>query len=185
MGLIRNIAAAPGTLRIVRMELSYSANFAATASDAVATADVAEDNLIRENPPASIVRVLDVGNCDPDHAGIKWVIEGAFQAQVDRVMFVPDALRMMRETHYALVLVNRLIFEDQSEGIELIRAARADASLAAIPIMMVSNLPAAQETAVAAGAAPGFGKARLGKSDMLAALEQFLPKKQPATARKD
>lgn len=138
-----------------------------------------------ENLPSPATRVLDVGNCDPDHNGIKWVIEGAFNAKVDRVMFVADALRAMHETRYDLVLVNRLIFEDQSEGIALIRAIWADAELCRTPVMMVSNIESAQKAAIAAGAQPGFGKARLGKPDMLAAVAKFLPKRQPAAAQKD
>lgn len=130
-------------------------------------------------------RVLDVGNCDPDHGSIKWVIESEFDARVDRVMFVPDALQRLRETAYDLVLVNRLIFEDQSDGMELVRAAQADATLRTTPVMLVSNYPEAQQAAVAAGAAPGFGKARLGKPDMLAAVEKFLPRKRSAATRKE
>lgn len=138
-------------------------------------------NREQTNSPA---RVLDVGNCDPDHGSIKWVIESEFDARLDRVMFVPDALQRMRETAYDLVLVNRLIFEDQSDGMELIRAAKADASLSRIPILLVSNYPDAQQAAVAAGAVPGFGKARLGKPDMLATLDPFLSRKR-IVAQKD
>lgn len=138
-----------------------------------------------QKPAAASARLLDVGNCDPDFGGIKWVIEGAFDAKVDRVMFVPDALNMLRSAAYDLVFVNRLIFEDQSEGMELIRTMKGDPALARIPVMMVSNFPEAQQAAVAAGAEPGFGKARLGKSDMLELIAKYLPKKQPQGTRKD
>src|SRR5438552_431392 len=97
-------------------------------------------------------RVLDVGNCNPDHHMIRMMLERYFRADIDRVMFVDEALELMRRTKYDLVLFNRLIFEDGSEGLELVHRAKADTTLQPAPLMMVSNYADAQKAAVMAGA---------------------------------
>ncbi|GAG36842.1 unnamed protein product, partial [marine sediment metagenome] len=76
-----------------------------------------------------------------------------------------------------LVLVNRIIDRDGSEGIILIQQIKQDKQLLHIPVMMVSNYPEAQSEAVTAGAVRGFGKAELSKSETLEQLEQFLPRR--------
>ena len=118
-------------------------------------------------------RVLDVGNCDPDHAAIRGLLRH-FNAQVDRVMFVPEALKALERERYDLVLVNRLVFADSSEGIELIKAMQADERFKQTPVIMISNFPEAQQRAVAAGAVPGFGKSALRGPATLELLKQYL-----------
>jgi CheY-like chemotaxis protein len=125
-------------------------------------------------------RVLDVGNCDPDHGMIRAMLEGNFNVEVDRVMFVDEAIAAMKQRRYDLVLVNRLIFADGSPGIELHRRAKADPAIADVPIMMVSNYAEAQAESVAAGGLRGFGKARVDDSATLRLLGQVLP---PAAAK--
>lgn len=126
--------------------------------------------------------VLDVGNCDPDHGRIRVLLERRFAVAVDRVMFVPEALARLADRTYALVLVNRLIFADGSDGLKLIEAMQADGRLRGTPVMMVSNFPDAQARAVAAGAVPGFGKAALDAPETLARLARYLPTRAPAAA---
>lgn len=124
----------------------------------------------------TVARVLDVGNCDPDHAAIRGMLERTFAVAVDRVMHVDQALAAMRRARYHLVLVNRLIFADGSPGIDLIRRARADAALADVPIMLVSNHADAQAAAVAAGGVEGFGKASIGACETIERLARHLPR---------
>src|SRR5438477_10466115 len=100
--------------------------------------------------PNSPSRVLDVGNCNPDHYQIRMMLERNFNVEIDRVMFVDEALERMRNTKYDLVLFNRLIFEDGSDGLDLVRKASADDTVLSAPMMMVSNYPDAQETAIEA-----------------------------------
>ena len=50
----------------------------------------------------------------------------------------------------------------------MVRGIKADEGLRDLPVMLVSNHPDAQSEAVRAGAAPGFGKAELGRPAMLA-----------------
>lgn len=127
--------------------------------------------------PSSKPSVLDVGNCNPDHSMIQRLLAEHFDVQLDRVMFVDDALARMREQSYALVLFNRLIFDDGSEGIDLLHQAKADANLAKTPVMMISNFAKAQDTAVTAGAERGFGKSALSDPKTVELLAQYLPKK--------
>ena len=98
-----------------------------------------------------------------------------FSVTIDRVMFVDEALDQMRAPRYDLVLLNRLIFDDGSEGLELVRRAKSDPELKTIPIMMLSNFPEAQSTAVAAGAEPGFGKATVSSQATVELLSRYLP----------
>lgn len=127
--------------------------------------------------PSNEASVLDVGNCNPDHGMIQQLLTEHFNVQIDRVMFVDDALARMQEQSYALVLFNRLIFDGGSEGIDLLHRAKADASLAKTPLMMISNFAKAQDTAVAAGAERGFGKSALSDPQTVELLAQYLPKK--------
>lgn len=122
-------------------------------------------------------RVLDVGNCDPDHGSIRRMLTDHFDITLDRVMFVDDALDKMRTQRYDLVLFNRLIFDDSSEGIELLRQAKADAALSATPVMMISNYPEAQAASVAAGGVPGFGKATVSSPQTIDLLTKYLPRR--------
>ena len=127
--------------------------------------------------PTSKPSVLDVGSCIPDHNMIRRLLTEHFDVQIDQVMFVNDALTRMREQPYALVLVNRLIFDDGSQGIELLHQAKADAHLAKTPVIMISNFAKAQDAAIAAGAKRGFGKSSLSDPKTTDLLAQYLPKK--------
>jgi CheY-like chemotaxis protein len=119
-------------------------------------------------------RVLSVGQCFADHSGIARVLRGAFGAEVVGADSAQQALQQLQQETFALVLVNRVFDADGSSGLDLIRAVKAEEHLRDVPIMLVSNYEDAQEEAVQAGAAPGFGKAALGQPHMLARLEAYL-----------
>jgi len=106
-------------------------------------------------------RVLDVGQCSPDHWSIKHLFEGELGAELVQAHLAAEALEKLHASQFDLVLVNRKFDADYSDGLELIRAIKADAALAEVPVMLISNYPEAQAEAVAAGALPGFGKAEL------------------------
>lgn len=119
-------------------------------------------------------RVLDVGNCDPDHFSIRSMLVRHFDVEVDRVMFVSEAEVAISRRTYDLVLVNRRIFADDSDGLTLVR------SIAALPddrpaVMLISNFPDAQDAAVEAGAERGFGKAGLTDPRTIDRLAAILP----------
>lgn len=107
-------------------------------------------------------RVLDIGNCVPDHAAIRRLVEGQFGAQLLQADAFDDAAALLRQTPCDLVLVNRKLDIDYSDGLDVIRRLKADPELAAIPVMLVSNYPEAQAEAVTVGAVEGFGKLALG-----------------------
>lgn len=119
-------------------------------------------------------RVLDVGQCNFDHRRIAGVFSGRLGAEVDRAHGLDDARILMEKSRYDLVLVNRLLDVDQTPGLDVIRSLKGDADLADVPVMLVSNFPDAQQAAVDAGAAPGFGKADLDRDEIVERLAALL-----------
>lgn len=123
-------------------------------------------------------RILDVGNCDPDHAAIRRMLENTFRAEVVRVHEGPEALQRLRSEAFDLVLVNRKLDIDYSDGLPIIESIQADPQLRTVPCMLITNYPEHQQAAVAAGAAYGFGKKEIGSKETLAKLAAILA---PAT----
>jgi CheY-like chemotaxis protein len=121
-----------------------------------------------------VKKVLDVGQCSPDHGAIRRLIEGHFAAQVVQAHSGPEALEHLRAGGFDLVLINRKLDADYSDGMEIIREIKADPALAAVPVMLVSNYPEYQTAAAAAGAEPGFGKAELHDPATRERLKRFL-----------
>ena len=119
-------------------------------------------------------RVLDVGNCGPDHAAIRGLIEHHFQARVDQVDRAEDALVALKSQEYALVLVNRKLDCDDSDGSEVIRQVKAQPELSDVPVMMITNFPEHQRAAVEIGAVEGFGKNSLAESATVDLLRRYL-----------
>ncbi len=117
--------------------------------------------------------VLDVGNCDPDHASMRRLLSH-FGVEPDRVMSVDEAMTALSDKSYDLVLVNRLIFADGSDALPLIERMQADDRLKDTPVMMISNYADAQERAMAAGAKCGFGKGDLNDPATLEKLRPYL-----------
>jgi two-component system chemotaxis response regulator CheY len=56
------------------------------------------------------------------------------------------------------VLINRKLDADYSDGIEILKLIKADATVADVPVMIVTNYPEHQDAAIAAGGIRGFGK---------------------------
>ena len=102
-------------------------------------------------------RVLDVGQCVPDHMSLRNLVE-SMGASMEKVALPAEALKILQTERYDLVFVNRKIDADYTDGMELVRAMQADEKLKTIPIMLISNYDDAQRDAVAAGAIRGFGK---------------------------
>jgi two-component system, chemotaxis family, chemotaxis protein CheY len=119
-------------------------------------------------------RVLDVGQCGPDHATIRRFLNKHFDVQVDRADGPSDTLAALRAAPYDLVLINRKLDRDYSDGIEIIKQIKSDPSLASAPVMLVTNFPEHQQAAVDLGAARGFGKLEYGKPETLQRLSAIL-----------
>jgi two-component system chemotaxis response regulator CheY len=119
-------------------------------------------------------RVLDVGNCGPDHAAIRRLIESNFDAQVVRADDLAGALAALQKLPADLVLVNRKLDLDYSDGLAIVRHLKADAQWSSTPVMLISNYPEYQAEAVVAGAEPGFGKQELRNNETLEKMKRVL-----------
>jgi DNA-binding response OmpR family regulator len=124
------------------------------------------------------IRILNVGQCGYDGGQIEALLSRVFGATVDHSPSQTDAQRRCAQGHYDLILVNRLLDADRSSGLELIRDLLDGGT--SIPIMLVSNLPTAQESAVKLGAIRGFGKAELNTPETVARLQSVLDRKPGA-----
>jgi len=122
-------------------------------------------------------RVLDVGNCVPDHAAIRGMLEKSFRADVVQADGLDDALAALRKEPFDLIVVNRKLDQDYSDGLEVIKAIKADAKLKSLPCMLITNHADQQQVAIAAGAEYGFGKKELYTDQTRARLATFLAEK--------
>jgi CheY-like chemotaxis protein len=116
----------------------------------------------KPDPPAT-PRVLSVGQCGFDHRSIAGCLADRFGAEVEHSDSLDETRDAMRSARYDLVLVNRVLDDDGTSGLELIQALKddPDPALADVPVMLVSNHADAQQAALDLGALPGFGKADL------------------------
>jgi CheY-like chemotaxis protein len=103
-------------------------------------------------------RILDVGQCGPDHATISRYLTEHFDCEVVRADALTDALENLTSQPFDLVLVNRKLDIDYSDGLEVIRQMKTNPATADVPVMLVTNYVEHQDAAVAAGALRGFGK---------------------------
>lgn len=113
-------------------------------------------------------RVLSVGNCGADEMSLRQYFARQFAAEFVAVDDGRAALEDLRRTGADLVVVNRLMDLTGDSGLDVIAAIKADAALAGVPVMLISNYPDWQARAEAAGALPGFGKAQLGSAETAA-----------------
>jgi DNA-binding response OmpR family regulator len=89
----------------------------------------------------------------------------ALGAEVDCADTSDDAVEMLKSNNYDVVLVNRVLAADESSGLEAI--SRLLEMGLRTPVMLVSDLSEAQDSAVRLGAVRGFGKAHLGERSTL------------------
>jgi CheY-like chemotaxis protein len=118
-------------------------------------------------------RILDIGQCGPDHATIRSYLTRHFDCDVVQVDDASGAFAQLKAGQFDLVLVNRKLDIDYSDGIEIIRSLKSDSAIASVPVMLITNYPEHQDAAVEAGAIRGFGKLEFNKPetrDRLAAL---------------
>ncbi|MDP1560211.1 MAG: response regulator [Pirellulaceae bacterium] len=119
-------------------------------------------------------RVLLVGHCAADTASLQRILGTHFSVRVDSAATLGETLAIARQTPVDLVLVNRILDQDGSLGLDVIREWVSTSELAATPVMLISNFESAQQEAIAAGARPGFGKQRLHAPETLELLRLFL-----------
>ncbi len=119
-------------------------------------------------------QVLDVGNCGPDHASLSRMLLKRYGVKILQADQASDALSILRREKIDLVLVNRKLDIDYSDGISVIEQIKSDPELAATPVMLITNHDEYQESAVAAGAEYGFGKLQLDEASTHSRLAKFL-----------
>ncbi len=118
--------------------------------------------------------VLSVGQCGPDHASISAFLNRDFDVQILTADLPDDTYETLRSNDVDLVLINRKLDADYSEGMDILRTLKSDPELSDVPVMIVSNFEESQQAAVAIGAEYGIGKSELNteaaKSRVAAAL---------------
>lgn len=119
-------------------------------------------------------RILDVGNCGPDHSAIRRFFARHFGGEVTQAHGSDDTMTLLKSGGYDLVLVNRKLDRDYSDGIEIIRQIKADPATSGIPVMLITNYADHQDEAVAAGALRGFGKLEFDKPETLERVQAAL-----------
>ena len=122
----------------------------------------------------SVKTVLSIGQCRPDQAAITQFLKANFDVNVLTAALPAESLELAREQDVDLVLINRKLDADYSDGMDILATLKADQNLQAIPVMLVSNFAEWQEKAVEAGAVRGFGKAELNSPDVVERLSATL-----------
>lgn len=126
-------------------------------------------------------RVLSVGQCMPDGMAIASFLSRQFAAKVQTADTADDALAMLHNGPFDLVLINRVFDADGGSGLDLVKAIKGDAVSGKIPVMLVSNFADAQQKAHDLGAEPGFGKAQLDSAELVDRLGGILRPEDEAT----
>lgn len=119
-------------------------------------------------------RVLDVGNCGPDFASITRLMTGNFDCVIEQAHGPEDTLSKLRSGDYDLVTINRKLDRDYTDGIEILKAIKADTAISSVPVMLITNLADHQDAAVELGAVRGFGKLEFDMPETLAKLTPIL-----------
>lgn len=119
-------------------------------------------------------KVLDVGNCNPDHGSLTHLLQSNFDVEISRTHGMRDTLELLQTDEFDLILVNRLMDRDGSSGLNIIKTIKENANSTKTPVMMITNYPDHQEAAVSEGAILGFGKSELHDPHTLNKLEECL-----------
>lgn len=120
-------------------------------------------------------QVLSVGQCSMDHGKLSRAFREHFQAELTATPDAQSAVKDFAKAAYDLVLVNREFDEDGDSGLEFIRNHIGLFQQANTPIMLVSNYADAQASAVALGCPTGIGKASLGSTAFVKAIQGAVP----------
>lgn len=111
------------------------------------------------------IKILDVGQCGFDGPQMAALWQKELGANVEQCDTGAQAKERLKQTHYDLVLVNRVLAADGGSGLEVIKNLLHVKS--PTPVMLVSDHANAQDKAVAMGAVRGFGKSDLEEQSTL------------------
>lgn len=99
---------------------------------------------------------------------------------VEQSHLTDEAVQRLKREPFDLVVVNRKLDSDYSDGTELVVRMKGDPALRHIPVMLISNYAEAQAEAVRLGAEPGFGKLELSLRATQERILRALGLKEPA-----
>ena len=120
-----------------------------------------------------MTKVLSVGQCGADEPQVRRLIEGVVTgARVVQAHSAAEALTIVKQQVFSLVLVNRVFDATGESGLDFIshvKAIRPEQSVA-----LVSNYADAQQDAISRGALPGFGKSSLRDATTVALIKRYL-----------
>ena len=119
-------------------------------------------------------KLLIVGQCDFDFQRISFVLSKIYNIEIHRADLFDDAIQSALDQPYDLILINRLMDLDRSEGMAILHELKSNPQTESTPTMIISDYQEAQDAAVAAGANPGFGKATLDTPKTYELLSNFL-----------
>lgn len=140
-----------------------------------------KSNAMKSVRPTMTLRVIDCGQCNPDHAAIRRLLEANFDVLVIRTADGDETMSELHASPADLVLVNRKLDADYTDGIDVLKRIKADAKTRHIPVMLITNYPEYQEQAMAAGAIRGFGKDQLRSSETVTLLKNVLSAREHAS----
>jgi DNA-binding response OmpR family regulator len=103
--------------------------------------------------------ILDVGHCGYDGPRMMQLLQSKVGVKVDTADTLASAAEKLSAGGYDVVLINRELPFEGTEGLELIRQMKSAGD--PTPVMLVSDRPDAQRQAEACGAMHGFGKSQL------------------------
>ena len=121
--------------------------------------------------------VLDIGNCNPDHSSIQRMLTSKYDVVVLRAHQWSDTLPLLEKQKVDLIVINRKLDIDYSDGMEILRQLKQNNATKSIPVMIVTNYPEHQLAAVAEGAEYGFGKLEYAQPSTHERLSKFLDAK--------
>lgn len=109
--------------------------------------------------------VLSIGQCRPDGAALAHYLASHFGATILTADLPGPALQKLAAQTVDLVLINRQLDLDGSDGLEILRQIRSGSVQPDVPVMLVSNYDEWQQKAIELGAIRGFGKAELNRPE--------------------
>ncbi len=118
--------------------------------------------------------LLDCGNCGPDYNTIRKMVKSNFDAAVIQTHGAEDTLEVLRSRAIDLVIVNRKLDRDYTDGMEVIKAIKADPEVGHVPVMLITNYEEHQQAAMEAGCVRGFGKLAIGEPATREAIAPYL-----------
>jgi CheY-like chemotaxis protein len=119
-------------------------------------------------------KVVLVGHCGPDSSYLRMAVSRAVKDSSILIAEDDASLQKLIEGGTDLLLVNRQLDYGFTtyDGVQLIQQLRSEHPQ--VKTMLISNYPEAQEAAVQAGALPGFGKAQIGRPQVVERLQAAL-----------